>query len=283
MTAGTAAEPRGRLYVVATPIGNLQDFSTRGIEILKQVSRIACEDTRHTAKLLGHFGISTPTISYHDHNEEARTSQLLGWLSQGESLALVSDAGTPVVSDPGYRLIRAARRADLPVLPIPGPSAALAALSVSGLPSDQFLFLGFPPKKRSARRQAFEAVRPLSTTLIWYLPPHRLAEQLHDVWAALGDREALLARELTKLHEETMWARLSEIETRIKRKGTLRGELTLVVAGARRGEESPPPIDIEAYLKGLMTYRSLSRSAAAAQAAREMNLPKRELYRRLLG
>ena len=280
MTAVIGSETKGCIYVVATPIGNLKDFSQRAVETLKQVTRIACEDTRHTGKLLAHFGISTPTVSYHDHNEEGRTKQLLGWLSQGESLALVSDAGTPVVSDPGYRLIRAARQADLAVLPIPGPSAALAALSVSGLPSDRFLFLGFPPKKRAARKQALETIRPLSATLIWYLPPHRLAEQLLDIRTALGDREALLARELTKLHEETMWGRLSEIEVRIPPKAALRGELTLVVAGADRGTENPPGIDVDAYLEGLITHRGLSRSAATSQAARELHLPKRDLYRR---
>lgn len=281
MSRTAGPRPPGQLFVVATPIGNLQDFSPRGVETLKQVERIACEDTRHTGRLLHHFGIPTPTISYHEHNEEERTSQLIGWLLQGDSVALVSDAGTPLISDPGYRLIRAARTAGVPVLAVPGPNAAIAALSISGLPSDSFLFLGFPPNQKRALESSLEVLRPSSATLIWYLSPHRLKPTLECFLQVLGNRCALLVREMTKLYENSHWGPLEEILQEIEAEPA-RGEYTVVLEGAPQGEGMTPQIDVEAYLEGLMKLRGLSRSAAAAQAARELKLPRRDLYRRSL-
>jgi len=280
-TAGTG-RPAGQLFVVATPIGNLQDLSPRAVETLQAVARIACEDTRHTGRLLSHFGISTPTISYHEHNEKERTPQLIEWLLQGDSIALVSDAGTRLVSDPGYRLVRAARQAGLSVSPVPGPSAAVAALSVSGLPSDQFLFLGFPPGKDAAFETTLESLRGSTATLVWYLSPHRLLRQLELLQKVFGEREAFLIREMTKLHEESFWGPLPEIREALG-DATLKGEFTLVVTGAHaEGGAARAAIDVQAYLEGLMKLRGLSRSAAAGQAAKELGLSKRDLYKESL-
>src|SRR6478672_5756579 len=190
------------LYIVATPIGNLEDITFRAIRILKEVDLIACEDTRHTRKLLSHYGIATQAISYHDHNEMARTEDLLARLRQGHSIAMVSDAGTPLISDPGYRVVSAAAAEGIQVIPIPGPSAAITALSASGLPTEAFRFCGFLPAKSGQRRSALEALIRETSTLIFYEAPHRILETLGDLRSILGNRQAVVARELTKLHEE---------------------------------------------------------------------------------
>ncbi|GAB4253921.1 MAG: 16S rRNA (cytidine(1402)-2'-O)-methyltransferase [Acidobacteriota bacterium] len=264
------------LYVVATPIGNLADMSPRGVETLRSVSVIACEDTRRTGKLLQHFGISTPLLSYHEHNEEERTPQLLDRLGSGEDVALVSDAGTPLLSDPGYRLVRACREADIAVVPVPGPFAAAAAASVSGLPTDRLLFAGFPPARAGKRRQWWKELAAVSATVVCYLSPHRLHAELREALAAFGPREAFLARELTKLHEECWFGRLPDLVERVAEQPP-RGEYTLVLAPA--AGTAPSCIDVRAYCRGLRELYGLSPAQAAARAAAELGLSRREVYR----
>lgn len=273
----SAALP-GRLYVVATPIGNLGDLSPRALETLRGADLIACEDTRHTGKLLAHFRVSTPTLSCFEHNEKERIPQLLAQLRDGRSVALVADAGTPLLSDPGYRLVRAAREAGIPVIPIPGPFAGVAAVSVAGLASDRILFAGFPPDRSAARRRWFEELAGDRSTLVFYLSPHRLHETLADALVVFGPRAALLAREMTKLHEEHLWCPLDEL-TRKVAESEPRGEYTLVLGGAGGESEPVGRVDAEAYLLGLMQLHGLSRSQAARRAATDLGLPRRDLYR----
>ena len=201
----------GVLYVVATPLGNLDDLSPRAQRILQEVDLIACEDTRHTRKLLNHFEIRTPTTSYHEHNETAKTGVLMTRLHEGRHLALVSDAGTPLVSDPGYRLVSACREEKIAVYPVPGPSAGMAALSVSGLPADRWLFVGFLPRPTALQKKQLKALSHEESTLLIYLPPHGLVPTLKRIVEMLGDRRAFLAREMTKLHETHYFGPLSEI------------------------------------------------------------------------
>lgn len=225
--------PKGILYVVATPLGNLEDMTLRGIRVLKEVELIAAEDTRTTGKLLHHFGIETPQTSYFEHNEPRKAEALLTSLERGQKIALVSEAGTPGISDPGFRLIRLAIHHQIPVVPIPGSSAALAALSVSGLPTDSFLFLGFLPNKPTRRRKAIEEWKNWDRTLILYESPHRLAASLTDLLDILGDREIAVARELTKRFEEVLRGTISQVLQELGEK-KIRGEITLVVAGKSR-------------------------------------------------
>src|SRR5262245_34471530 len=206
----------GTLFVVATPIGNLADITTRALETMRSVDLIACEDTRHTIKLLNHFGIQKPLVSYHDFNERRKADELADRIQAGLCVALVSDAGTPAVSDPGYRLVRACRERGLEVIAVPGASAAVAALSASGLPSDEFLFVGFLPAKATARIEKLESLRDLSLTTIFYEAPHRIHEMLEDVLKVFGDREVCVFREMTKIHEEVLFGRVSEVKDRVK-------------------------------------------------------------------
>jgi len=221
---------KGILYVVATPLGNLEDMTLRGIRILKEADLIAAEDTRTTQKLLNHYGICTPQTSYFEHNELRKAEVLITRLEQGQSIALVSEAGTPGISDPGFRLVRQAISHNIPVVPIPGSSAALAALSISGLPTDSFLFLGFLPSKPSKRRRAVERWRDLDRTIILYESPHRLVATLRDLLEILGDREIAVARELTKVFENVLRGPISQILQELG-EGKIRGEITIVVAG----------------------------------------------------
>src|SRR5215207_4677249 len=202
---------RGTLYLVATPIGNLADITHRALQVLKDVELIACEDTRHTQKLLQHYGIKTKTISYHEHNEQQRAAQLIELLKQGSDVAVVSDAGTPSISDPGFRLVRAAIENEVPVVPVPGPSALISALIAAGLPTDEFFFAGFLPSRSNARRARLAELQSVPGTLIFYEGPHRLAATLNDAYEILGEREAVVARELTNLHEEIRRGKLSEL------------------------------------------------------------------------
>src|SRR5437870_5920535 len=219
----------GTLYIVATPIGNLEDITQRALRVLREVDVIACEDTRHTHRLLNHFGIKIKTISYHEHNEKNRAAELCWLLESGKSVAIVSDAGTPLISDPGFRVVIAAIERNIPVVPIPGATAFVAALAASGLPSDQFLFAGFLPARANARRSKLEEVRDLPATLIFYEAPHRIAATLRDALHVLGDRQAVVARELTKLHEEIIRGRLSELGKQFS-EGSVRGEIVLLIS-----------------------------------------------------
>src|SRR5579862_7188727 len=221
------------LYLVATPIGNLEDITFRAVRVLKEVDVIACEDTRQTQKLLNHYGISTRTISYHEHNEMTRSAQLVKEMQEGASVALVSDAGMPGISDPGYRLITLAIRHNLPVVPVPGASAFLAALVASGLPTDSFRFSGFLPAKRGERRAALEAVKSSPRTQVFYEAPHRVVESLEDVCEVLGSgRHVVVAREVTKLHEEFLRGRAGEVLENLKARETVKGEITLLIGKA---------------------------------------------------
>ena len=273
----------GTLYLVATPIGNLQDITLRALRVLREVSLIAAEDTRHTRKLLTHFEIATPTISYHEHSPPERREALIAALAQGD-VALVSDAGTPLISDPGQDLVRAAVEAGFPVTPIPGPIAAIAALIGSGLPADQFTFLGFLPRRPSERRAALEAVRLEPRTLLLYEAPHRLVACLEDALVTLGDREMVAARELTKLHEEWLRGAISSLIARFRGGPGPRGEFALVIDGAapgeaerQRGAATEPVTDLRGFVQGLLA-RGMSTRDAASQAAQALRIPRREAY-----
>jgi 16S rRNA (cytidine1402-2'-O)-methyltransferase len=230
MGGSDAVRECGRLFVVATPIGNLGDATPRSIEVLQSVHAIAAEDTRHTRKLLAHFGISTGILAYHDHNETRVSPEIVRRIEGGEDIALVSDAGTPLIADPGYRLVAACADRGIEIVAVPGPSAAVAALSVSGLPPQPFYFAGYLPRKGGQRRSRLAALAELSCTVVYYESPHRVAATLADMLEVLGDRRAVVARELTKVHEEVLRGRLSELSSLASGRG-LKGEMVLVVAG----------------------------------------------------
>ncbi len=268
----------GALYLVATPIGNLGDITLRALEVLKAADRIACEDTRTTRKLTQHYGIKAPLTAYHEHNEARASAQLVEAMQRGERIALVSDAGTPLLSDPGGRLVGAAIAANLPVIPLPGASALLAALTIAGLPALPFYFAGFLPPKTKARRDAFAALRGISATLVFYESPNRLADSLQDAAATLGDRPAAVARELTKLHEECQRGALSALATYYSAHPP-KGECVLLIEGA--GEAPPPSAeDADALLTRLLATHSVKE--AAALAAQETGMRKSDLYARAL-
>src|SRR5437016_3260193 len=227
----------GTLYIVSTPIGNLEDITHRALRILREVDVIAGEDTRHTRKLLNHFAIDAATISYHEHNERERADELCAMLATGKNIALVSDAGTPIISDPGFRVVNLAIEKGFRVVPIPGATAFVAALSASGLPSDQFLFAGFLPARSNARRARLEAFSSIEATLIFYEAPHRIAATLRDAADILGNRRAVVARELTKLHEEFVRSRLNELAELFSDRNRARGEIVLLIAGAQSGSD----------------------------------------------
>jgi 16S rRNA (cytidine1402-2'-O)-methyltransferase len=275
----------GTLYLVATPIGNLADTTTRALRVLGEVDLIACEDTRHTRKLLTHFGINTKTISYHEHNERARAAELCALMASGTNIALVSDAGTPTISDPGYRLVRAAIEQHIRVVPVPGPAAFVAALIASGLPTDEFFFGGFLPPRTTARRARLAHLRTLPATLIFYEAPHRIAQTLADAREILGERAACVARELTKLHEEFARGRLSELAARFHAEQAARGEMVLVIDHQVIADETvtaaPSSINIAARVAALEA-EGLDQRAALKRAARELGLTRAEAYRRLV-
>jgi 16S rRNA (cytidine1402-2'-O)-methyltransferase len=272
----------GCLYLVATPIGNLEDITLRAIRILKEADLIACEDTRHTQKLLQHYEIRKELVSYHEHNELTRSPELVIELEQGAKIALVSDAGTPGISDPGHRLVTLCLRHHIPVVPIPGPSALVAALAASGLPTEEFSFVGFLPPRSGARRKALDALKSETRTLIFYEAPHRVAEALADASDILGARPAVMAREITKIHEEFLRGSLSEL-LESARKRAPRGEITLLIGP---GNPQIPQVDSNVSLKErveqLEAESGIDRKAALKQAARERGLGKREAYKQLL-
>ncbi|MGI0486977.1 16S rRNA (cytidine(1402)-2'-O)-methyltransferase [Pantanalinema rosaneae CENA516] len=266
----------GTLYLVATPIGNLEDMTFRAVRILQNVDLIAAEDTRHTGKLLQHFQVTTPQISYHDHNRHSRTGELVDRLQQGKAIALVSDAGMPGISDPGYELVSACVAAGLAVVPIPGCSAAIAALTASGLPSDRFVFEGFLPAKAAARRTHLDTLKPERRTLIFYEAPHRLRATLQDLVMLGETRQVVLARELTKLHEELWRGSIAEAIAHYQEREP-QGEYTIVVAGAELAPVVLSDAAIIAELKALLA-QGLSRSEASRQLAHQTALPRRQIY-----
>ena len=272
----------GTLYLVATPIGNLADITHRAIQILSDVDLIACEDTRHTHKLLSHYNITTKTISYHEHNEQQRAAELIERLKQGTNIAVVSDAGTPSISDPGYRLVRAAIENEIAVVPLPGPSALIAALIAAGLPTDEFFFAGFLPSRTGARRARLNELQSVPGTLIFYEAPHRLAATLKDAYEILGEREAVVARELTKLHEEIRRGRLSQLTADYTdEKQDIRGEIVVLIDRKVIGGAVAEIVSV-ATLVGRFEQDGLDHRAALKKAARELGLSRAEAYRRLV-
>lgn len=270
----------GTLYLVATPIGNLEDISLRAIRILKEVNLIAAEDTRQTHKLLSHYQIATPAISYHEHNKIRKLDEILNVLLQG-NVALVSDAGTPALNDPGYELVKAALQSGHTVSPIPGPSAPLAALVSSGLPTDAFLYLGYLPRRPAERRKALSDIAAMPYTLIFLETPHRLISSLSDLLETLGDRPICLARELTKLYEEIWRGSTSQALTYFQIQQP-RGEFTLVVGGKPAGEKTFTDDEIEQAIQDGLD-QAIPPAQLAAQLATETGWPRRKLYALITG
>lgn len=269
------------LYVVATPIGNLEDITLRALRVLREVDLIACEDTRHTQKLLNHFEIKTPTQSYHQHNEAARAKELVERIATGERIALVSDAGMPGISDPGEKLIGIALDRGLKVIVIPGPSALISGLVASGLPTDSFHFVGFLPSRSGERRSALEALRDARETLVFYEAPHRIMETLADIGTILGrKRRIAIARELTKLHEEFLRGTVDDIAAELKKRATIKGELTIIVSGRTEEQQiGEPSGSLAERMRQLISVEKMDEKDALKQAAREFGLSKSEAYR----
>ena len=272
----------GTIYLVATPLGNREDITLRALRILKEVDLIACEDTRHTGRLLRHLEIDRseirkPLVSYHEYNEAERTAELVERARKGESIAVVSDAGMPGISDPGYRIVERAIAAGVDVVPVPGPVAIETALAASGLPTDSFRFGGFLPARRAQRRKALAELAHETATLVFYEAPRRILATLGDVDEVLGERPVVVARELTKLHEEFVRGTPSEVSARLKKGGGLRGEITLLIG---KGElPAAPSQDVAAHVRELIENEGLPRMDAIKRAAKERGIPKREVYR----
>lgn len=262
------------LFIVATPIGNLSDMTFRAVETLKSVDLIACEDTRHSRKLLDHYGIDKPLVSLHEHNEAARSAELAGRMAEGLSIALITDAGTPIVSDPGFRLVREAVSRGIRVTPIPGPSASVAALSASGLPSNEFFFAGFLPRKEGERRRRLEQLLRMGSTIILYEAPHRILATLGEVAAVMGDPEICIARELTKLHEEFLRGKAGEVAAHLRSRGEIRGEFTLLIAPR---QESGEELGVEEEVMALIGT-GMKKIDAIKAVARNRGLGKRDVY-----
>jgi 16S rRNA (cytidine1402-2'-O)-methyltransferase len=278
----------GCLYIVATPIGNLEDITLRALRILKESDVIACEDTRQTQKLLSHFEISKRAVSYHEHNEITRAAELIIDLEQGAKVALLSDAGTPAISDPGYRLVSLCVRHGIKVVPVPGASAFVSALAASGMPIDEFVFAGFLPSRQTARRKALRAFADEPRTIALYEAPHRLLDTLEDALEILGNRPAVIAREVTKMYEEFLRGHLEELVEAARKKAP-RGEITLLIGPpdghAKHSETDADPataIPIARRVEEIMQANGTDRKAALKQAARERGITRREAYKELL-
>ena len=266
------------LYIVATPIGNLADITLRALELLRQADLIACEDTRTSSKLLSYYGIKAKTTSYHEHNEESKTSYLLEEVQKGKIVALISDAGTPLISDPGYKLVKEAAKSGIKIVPLPGASSVITALAVSGLPTDRFMFVGFLPSKAGARAKAITEIAAIKTTLVLFESVHRLSETLAVLAEILGAREAVIARELTKLHEELRRGTLAELSTHYNESGDPKGEVVIVIAPPI--EKSESAIDVSKLLQGLLQTMSLK--DAVSEAAKICELPRQQVYKKAL-
>jgi len=272
------------LYLVATPIGNLEDITLRALRVLKQADVIACEDTRQTQKLLNHYSVTTRTTSYHEHNEMTRSAELVLELEQGARIALVTDAGMPGISDPGFRLISLAIRHHIPVVPIPGASAFLSALVASGLPTDSFRFSGFLPAKRGQRRQLIESIRESERTQVFYEAPHRVIEALEDIVEILGgQRHVVIAREVTKMHEEFLRGHAADVLETLKARADIKGEITLLIGKMEATEEkaSPNRLSVRQRISQLIAEENLDEKAALKKVAKEMGISKSEAYREL--
>lgn len=267
------------LYVVGTPIGNLEDITLRALRVLKQADVIACEDTRHTRKLLEHYGITTATTSYHEHNEAERAAELVERLKTGARVALVSDAGMPGISDPGYRVVRAAIEAGIGIVPAPGPAAFVAALAASGLPTDEFSFRGFLPARSGERRTALETIRESQATEVFYEAPHRLVQAMEDVVSTLGgERPVVIARELTKIHEEFLRGSAGEVLAQLRGRDAIKGEIVLLIGKATKSAR--PVRDVGARLREIMSDGTDEKSALK-RMAKETGLSRDELFREL--
>ncbi len=276
----STVEP-GVLYIVATPIGNLGDITVRALDVLKTVDFIAAEDTRHTSGLLAHYGIIARLISCHEYNEAERALQLMDKIAAGASVALVSNAGTPTVSDPGYRVVAAAIDRHISVIPIPGVSAAITALCASGLPTDRFCFVGFVPKKKGKRDTLLRQLSDLDESLIFYESPRRLIDLLEAILSHMGNRYAVMARELTKLHEEFLRGPVSDLIDSLGQRDSIRGEAVLLVSG--RGKEAEPEPDaLDTEIKDLILKENVSTSKLAAMIAKRYNLSKSDMYQKIL-
>ena len=273
----------GTLYLVGTPIGNLEDITLRALRILKEVDLIACEDTRHTVQLLDHYGIEKVTVSYHEHNELTRAAELIVHLEQGDNIAMVSDAGMPGVSDPGYRLVALAVRHHIRIVPVPGASAFLSALVASGLPTDSFRFSGFLPAKEGARRTLLEGIRHSPRTQIFYEAPHRIVDALKDIVELLGpERHVVIAREVTKLHEEFLRGHAEDVLATLEKRGDVKGEITLLIGkGEGQDHEQLSPKNVGQRVRELMSADAIDEKAALKQAAKEFGVSKSEAYREL--
>jgi 16S rRNA (cytidine1402-2'-O)-methyltransferase len=273
------------LYLVGTPIGNLKDITLRAVRVLKEVDVIACEDTRQTQKLLNHYAIATRTTSYHEHNEMTRSAELVKEMQEGASVALVTDAGMPGISDPGYRLIALAIRHRVPVVPIPGASAFLAALVASGLPTDSFRFSGFLPAKRGERRAALDAIKNSPRTQVFYEAPHRVVDCLEDVCQVLGEsRPVVVAREVTKLHEEFLRGRAGEVLENLKARAAVKGEITLLIGKAEdTGVQAAgaPRVSVRQRVEHIMGEEKVDEKAALKKVAKERGVSKSEVYREM--
>tara|TARA_Y100000588_G_scaffold88976_2_gene95323 strand:+ start:100 stop:963 length:864 start_codon:yes stop_codon:yes gene_type:complete len=279
MPSKPRSKPLPGLYIVATPIGNLDDLTLRALDLLSSVDRIACEDMRHTRILLNRHGIEARLIPYHEHNAKQMMPNIMARLAHGETVALVSDAGTPLISDPGYKLVRKAVQSGIHVSALPGASAALAALTLSGLPSDRFLFAGFLPTKTAARRKSLRHLASIDATLIFFESPRRLAASLIDMATELGTRDGAVARELTKLHEEMRYGDLTELASHYAEAGAPKGEVTLVI-GPPYASKAPNNKEIDARLTELLQTESVRDSAS--KLAAEIGLPRRDLYQRAM-
>lgn len=276
-----AVRTPGTLYVVATPIGNREDITLRALRVFREVDLIAAEDTRHTRRFLRHHGVSGRFVSYHEHNEAKRTPELIQRLKGGAAVALVSEAGTPAVSDPGFRLVRAAIEAGVDVVPIPGACAAVCALSVSGLPTDAFVFVGFLPKKKGDRQRQLAALSVLKKTLIFYESPHRIRARVKEIQGVMGDRFAVICREMTKLHEEILRGSLSRLSLQLERRTEIKGECTLLVAGAVDAPAFSEK-DLTEELRKAISQGDRPLSEIAKETARRHGLSRRAVYEEAL-
>ncbi len=272
------------LYLVATPIGNLEDITLRALRVMKESDLIACEDTRQTQKLLNHYSIAKRTTSYHEHNEMTRAAELVVELEQGARIALVTDAGMPGISDPGFRLISLAIRHHVPVVPIPGASAFLAALVASGLPTDSFRFSGFLPAKAGQRRQILEDICESPRTQVFYEAPHRVKESLEDIVEILGrQRHVVIAREVTKIHEEFLRGHAGDVLETLKARSDIKGEITLLIGKMEAAEQkvSSSRVNIRQRVEQIIAEEKLDEKAALKKVAKEMGMSKSEAYREL--